>query len=295
MNCSRRTASSGSSTASSSSHSTRSPRRRARACANVSAATAATGGAAEAGLLLEPLRVARAERAVHARQRERRREIDLLRRAHAHAASAARPCAASRAAGCPPCSAPRRGRAPARPAARRRGRPPSAARRATASSGSSSTTSQTSSNRPSTSFSVRISRANAGSPPRFADRCRSGRCCPPSDGGSRRRVGLGFAATSAAADTTWPGVQKPHCTASARTNASIRGWSRSPSIVVISPETLCASVMHESVGTPSICTVHAPQCPSLHAIFVPVSPTTSRSSLREAHPDRRVDVVRDAR
>ena len=31
--------------------------------------------------------------------------------------------------------------------------------------------------------------------------------------------GLGFAATSAAAETTWPGVQKPHCTASVRTNA----------------------------------------------------------------------------
>ncbi len=71
--------------------------------------------------------------------------------------------------------------------------------------------------------------------------------------------GLGFAATSAAAETTWPGVQKPHCTASARTNAPISGCSRSPSIVVTSPLTECANVMQESVGTPSICTVHAPQ------------------------------------
>src|SRR5437764_1513549 len=72
-------------------------------------------------------------------------------------------------------------------------------------------------------------------------------------------VGCGFAATSAAAETTWPGVQKPHWTASARTKASTRGWSRRPSIVVTSPSTACASVMHESCGTPSTWTVHAPQ------------------------------------
>src|SRR5215213_5938840 len=35
--------------------------------------------------------------------------------------------------------------------------------------------------------------------------------------------------------------------------------------------------MHESVGTPSTRTVQAPQCPSLQAIFVPVSPSSSRS------------------
>src|SRR3569833_369019 len=91
-------------------------------------------------------------------------------------------------------------------------------------------------------------------------------------------VGSGFAATSAAALTTWPGVQKPHCTASARTNASISGCSRRPSIVVTSPCTRCASVMHESVGTPSTCTVQAPQWPSLHAIFVPIRPSSSRST-----------------
>src|SRR4051812_20498503 len=99
-------------------------------------------------------------------------------------------------------------------------------------------------------------------------------------------VGSGFAATSAAALTTWPGVQKPHCTASAFTNASTRGCSRNPSIVVISPCTLCASVMHESVGTPSICTVHAPQCPSLHAIFVPVKPSSSRRTCASDVPTR---------
>src|SRR6266478_8811373 len=65
-------------------------------------------------------------------------------------------------------------------------------------------------------------------------------------------VGSGFAPTSAAAETTCPGVQKPHCTASARTKASTSGWSRSPSIVVTSrPSTVWTSVMQERVGTPS--------------------------------------------
>src|SRR5436190_4561717 len=97
-------------------------------------------------------------------------------------------------------------------------------------------------------------------------------------------VGSGFSATSAAAGTTWPGVQKPHCTAAARTNAATSGWSRRPSIVVTSPRTACASVMHDSVGTPSTCTVHAPQCPSLHAVYAPVRPSRSRSSVARLVP-----------
>src|SRR5205085_4048936 len=47
------------------------------------------------------------------------------------------------------------------------------------------------------------------------------------------RVGLGLAATSADAETIWPGVQKPHWRASVRTKAPTSAWSRSPSIVVI--------------------------------------------------------------
>src|SRR5215471_14826251 len=39
---------------------------------------------------------------------------------------------------------------------------------------------------------------------------------------------------------------------------------------------MCASVMHESIGTPSTWTVQAPQWPSKHAIFVPVSPRSWR-------------------
>src|SRR5205807_1639577 len=67
------------------------------------------------------------------------------------------------------------------------------------------------------------------------------------------RVGLGLAATSAEAETIWPGVQKPHWSASARTNAPTSGCSRRPSIVVTSrPATVCASVMQESEGMPSM-------------------------------------------
>src|SRR5437868_7924718 len=42
--------------------------------------------------------------------------------------------------------------------------------------------------------------------------------------------------------------------------------------------------MQERVGTPSTCTVHAPQCPSLQEILVPVSPRTSRSSCARLIP-----------
>src|SRR5437763_3771022 len=93
------------------------------------------------------------------------------------------------------------------------------------------------------------------------------------------RVGLGLAATSAEAETIWPGVQKPHWSASVRTKAPTSGCSRRPSIVVTSRSpTVCASVMHDRTGIPSRSTVHAPQWPSPQATFVPVSPRSSRST-----------------
>src|SRR6266480_534699 len=97
--------------------------------------------------------------------------------------------------------------------------------------------------------------------------------------------GAGFAATSAAADTICPGVQKPHCTASVRTNAWTSGWSRRPSIVVTSrPSTVWTSVMQDNVGTPSSMTVQAPQWPSPQATFVPVRPMSSRSTCASERP-----------
>src|SRR5690349_6317213 len=48
-------------------------------------------------------------------------------------------------------------------------------------------------------------------------------------------------------------------------------------VVTSRSPTVWTSVMHESTGTPSSWTVHAPQCPSPQATFVPVSPSGSRS------------------
>src|SRR5580765_266930 len=42
--------------------------------------------------------------------------------------------------------------------------------------------------------------------------------------------------------------------------------------------------MHERVGTPSTSTVHAPQWPSPHATFVPVSISSSRSASASVVP-----------
>src|SRR4051812_28466766 len=102
---------------------------------------------------------------------------------------------------------------------------------------------------------------------------------------TRSGVRSGSASTSAAAETIWPGVQKPHWSASARTKASTSGWSRSPSIVVTSRSpTVWTSVMHDSTGTPSSCTVQAPQCPSPHATLVPVSVRSSRRVSASVRP-----------
>ncbi|HYX88240.1 MAG TPA: molybdopterin cofactor-binding domain-containing protein, partial [Gaiellaceae bacterium] len=102
---------------------------------------------------------------------------------------------------------------------------------------------------------------------------------------TRSRESSGSASTSAAAETIWPGVQKPHWSASARTKASTSGWSRSPSIVVTSrPSTVCTSVIQESTGTPSSWTVQAPQWPSPQAIFVPVRPSSPRRVSASVRP-----------
>ena len=68
-------------------------------------------------------------------------------------------------------------------------------------------------------------------------------------------------------------------------NGALVAYLQVPSIVVtLRVPTVWASVMHDSVGTPSSCTVQAPQCPSLHAILVPVSPSSSRSTCASDRP-----------
>src|SRR5438094_2726337 len=47
-------------------------------------------------------------------------------------------------------------------------------------------------------------------------------------------------------------------------------------VVTSRSPTVWTSVMHDRVGTPSSCTVHAPQWPSPQATFVPVRPRSSR-------------------
>jgi hypothetical protein len=42
--------------------------------------------------------------------------------------------------------------------------------------------------------------------------------------------------------------------------------------------------MQDRVGTPSSCTVHAPQWPSPQATFVPVKPRSSRSTVASERP-----------
>ena len=74
--------------------------------------------------------------------------------------------------------------------------------------------------------------------------------------------------------TTRPGVQKPHCTAPASTNASCtrcrRSPSASPSTVVTSwPSACAASTRQAQTSVPSSSTEHEPHSPCSHAFFEP--------------------------
>src|SRR5262245_3728083 len=55
-------------------------------------------------------------------------------------------------------------------------------------------------------------------------------------------------------------------------------------VVTLCSPTVGTSLMHDSVGTPSTSTVQAPQWPSPHAIFVPVSSRSSRSTSASVRP-----------
>src|ERR1700736_6141567 len=96
-------------------------------------------------------------------------------------------------------------------------------------------------------------------------------------------VGWGLLASSAEADMIWPDWQYPHCTTSRSSQAF---WILAPaavapiaSMVVISElPMLSTEVMQERVGAPSICTVQAPHSATPQPNFVPVIPSTSRST-----------------
>ena len=290
MNCSRRTASSGSRTISSSSHSISIASTRGLRLAERVGGDGGDRRAGVADLLLETFRLAGPDRRAHARQRERRREVDLL-----HARVRVRRAEHGRLQhpGQPDVGGVARLAAHALGAGLARRRPADDLARP----GGPLLERILLDDDPdllepaldfllgaNQSCHVRIASSIFGYVPQR-------QMFPAIACLISSRVGSGFAATSAAAETTWPGVQKPHWTASVRTNASTSGWSRSPSIVVTSPSTVCASVMHESRGTPSTWTVHAPQCPSAHAIFVPVRPSRSRRTDASVVPTGGVEDV----
>src|SRR5687767_3607714 len=100
------------------------------------------------------------------------------------------------------------------------------------------------------------------------------------------RVGFEFLLRRATPDMIMPGVQYPHCKASAFKNASWTGCSwlsfSSPSIVVICLlATLPTCVTHERVCCPSTSTVQAPHCASPQPYLAPVKSRSLRSTLNK--------------
>ena len=96
-------------------------------------------------------------------------------------------------------------------------------------------------------------------------------------------LGLGTRASRSAVATTRPGVQKPHCTAPASTNAACTGCSSSssarPSTVTTAwPSACAASTRQAQTSVPSSRTEHEPHSPCSHAFFEPGSPSRSRSA-----------------
>jgi hypothetical protein len=83
---------------------------------------------------------------------------------------------------------------------------------------------------------------------------------------------------------TWPDWQYPHCATFCATQAActaVATGSATPSMVVIAfPPSAPTGVMHARVGTPSTCTVQAPQSAMPHPKVVPVRPSDWRSAQR---------------
>ena len=104
-------------------------------------------------------------------------------------------------------------------------------------------------------------------------------------------LGFGLCASRSAVATTRPGVQKPHCTAPASTNASCTRWSSpssaSPSTVTTScPSACAASTRHAQTSVPSSSTEHDPHSPCSQAFFEPGRPRLSRSAKRRLSPSQ---------
>ena len=120
---------------------------------------------------------------------------------------------------------------------------------------------------------------------------------PLLDLGARRVRAVARAAP--APTISWPGMQKPHCTAPVSRKACWSGWSRPPAaspstVVTLAPSASTARTRHESTLTSSSSTVHAPHSPTRQHSFVPVSPRSSRSTSRSVWCGATVDRARAA-
>src|SRR6476469_8325946 len=102
-------------------------------------------------------------------------------------------------------------------------------------------------------------------------------------------VGFGLRSSSAVAEISIPGVQKPHWTPPSSRNARCSGCSSppsaSPSTVVTSLPSACsARYEHELTGLPSSSTMQAPHSESSHPSLLPVSPISVRSTDSRLRP-----------
>ena len=139
---------------------------------------------------------------------------------------------------------------------------------------------------------IRRSGRRPAGPRRGSSRSRcSGRGCRTAPRGSRRRSGAGLRSSRSTVATIRPGVQKPHWTAPASTNASCTGCSRpfsaKPSTVTTSwPSAWAASTRHAQTSVPSRRTEHEPHSPCSQAFFEPGRPSRSRSAKSRLSPSQ---------
>ena len=102
-------------------------------------------------------------------------------------------------------------------------------------------------------------------------------------------LGSGVCRRRSAVATTRPGVQKPHCTAPASTNASWTRCSESPparpsTVTTSCPSACAASTRHAHTSVPSRSTEHEPHSPCSQAFFEPGRPSRSRSAYSRLSP-----------
>ena len=106
---------------------------------------------------------------------------------------------------------------------------------------------------------------------------------PPSASSTSHLFGIGFFRSKACAATNMPGVQIPHCAAPWAKKLSCRfeimfSALRPSMLVTLAPSTWATVVKQLQIGSSSRSTLHAPQSPALHPIFVPESPISLRST-----------------